>query len=140
MLHACPKSTASSTFAGAAFLTAMLCLGGCGSHTYGPATALRSPNDFGGSGGSRLDGSQTPHPLLVVELPNHPGQPARVDTVISVLLPHQPAVRPVRPSVVSAQPTAVKVIELPTQSSTRPATTRPATTAPSTQHVVTPAR
>ena len=139
MLAVFPRTITSCTAAGTALFMALLCLGGCGSHTYGPGTALRSPNNFGGSG-SRLDGSQTPHPLLVVSLPNHPGQPVRVDTVMSVLLPHQPAASPVRPPEISSEPTPVNVIELPPKRTPQPASTRPATTAPSANHAVIPAR
>lgn len=133
------RTIASASATGTALCMTLLCLGGCGSHTYGPATALRSPNNFGGSD-SRLDGSQTPHPLLVVSLPNHPGQPVRVDTVVGALLPHHPAARPVRPSVITSQPTPVNVIELPPQHTTQPATTRPAATAPAADQAVRPAR
>ncbi len=131
------ESIIASTTLGTAIFLVLLGLGGCGSHTYGPGTALRSPNNFGGSD-SRLSGSQTPHPLLVVSLPNHPGQPARVDTVISVLLPHTPAARPVRPPVITAEPTPVNVIELPPQHATQPASTQPA--AGSANHAITPTR
>ncbi len=131
------ESIISSITLGAALFMTLLGLGGCGSHTYGPGTALRSPNNFGGSD-SRLSGSQTPHPLLVVSLPNHPGQPAHVDTVISVLLPHPPAARPVRPPVITAQPTPVNVIELPPQLTTQPASTRPADG--SADHAIRPTR
>ncbi len=132
-------SIITSTTLGTAFFMTLLCLGGCGSHTYGPGTALRSPNNFGGSD-SRLNGSQTPHPLLVVSLPNHPGQPVHVDTVMSALLPHPPAARPGRPPVISSEPTPVNVIVMPTQRTTQPASTRSAATAPSTGHAVRPAR
>ncbi|NNM88891.1 MAG: hypothetical protein HKL95_10285, partial [Phycisphaerae bacterium] len=122
-MHAAFSRTIASA-TGTALCMALFGLGGCGSHTYGPATALRSPNNFGGSE-SRLDCSQTTHHLLVVSLPNHPGKPVRVDTVVSVLLPHQPTARPVRPSVITSEPTPVNVIELLLFCFNEPATTRP---------------
>lgn len=117
-------------------LATLLGVSGCGSHTYGPATALRSPNNFVGSG-NRLSGGQTPHPLLVVELPNHPGQPAKIDTVVSALLPHHIS-RPVRTPTVTELPTKVNVVELPLRPTTRSANGRPASS--SADHAVVPAR
>lgn len=122
---------------GSAILAGAFLLGGCGSHTSGPATALRSPNNFDSSN-DRLYGGQTPHPLLVVSLPNHPGGPVTVDTVVSVLIPHPtPSSSTIHRPITPEQPTQMQVVEGTPSASTQPtteATTRP-TTAPATQHV-----
>ena len=116
-------------------------LGGCAQPANKPQTTLRSPPSSSGSDAFEF-GYSTPHPVLVVGLPNHPGQKPTVTTIAGAVLPHKP-VPPANTGAGLPTQTSVQVIEEPpptpqqagsTQPSTRPATQPSTTPAKATNH------
>ncbi len=85
-----PRGAGQFTAAGAMLcaLLAAVMLGGCQDKLHGPGTAVRTPS-FAGNGAETLYTQPPPKPDIVIGLPNRPGQPATVTTVITPV--HQPA-------------------------------------------------
>ncbi|MGC8624649.1 MAG: hypothetical protein ACP5VQ_05230 [Phycisphaerae bacterium] len=113
-------------------------LAGCGKTPLRPAAALRSPSGSN-DGSAMLYNAPAPHPLVVISLPNTPHGKPHVDTVLSVLAPHQATTATTLPPPPVEPSTVMQVHEelVPaTQPATPRATTRP-TTAPATQPVAT---
>ena len=73
----------------AAMLCAMIAavmLAGCQDKLHGPGTAVRTPS-FAGNGAETLYTQPPPKPEIVIGLPNRPGQPATVTTVLTPVQP-----------------------------------------------------
>ena len=106
---------------------ATLVLAGCAQPANKPEAALRSPPSSSGSDAFEF-GYSTPHPVLVVGLPNHPGQKPTVTTIAGAIIPHKP-VQPANTGEGLPTRTSVQVIEEPPPA-TQPATTTEPSPAP----------
>ncbi|NNM84672.1 MAG: hypothetical protein HKL96_02785 [Phycisphaerales bacterium] len=102
-----------------------LALGGCAQPANKPQAALRSPPSSSGSDAFEF-GYSTPHPVLVVGLPNHPGQKPTVTTIAGAVIPHKPA-QPANTGEGLPTKTSVQVIEEPPPTTQPAASTRPST-------------
>ena len=106
---------------------ATLVLAGCAQPANKPEAALRSPPSSSGSDAFEF-GYSTPHPVLVVGLPNHPGQKPTVTTIAGAIIPRKP-VQPANTGEGLPTKTSVQVIEEPPPT-TRQTTTTQSSTAP----------
>ena len=109
---------------------------GCAQRPLKPAMALRSPSSYN-SDEAFLRSQPPPHPLIAVDLPNKPGQKVKVHTVLSVLFPPPPSVRPVPAP--PLPPTQLQVQEQPLPITKPAIATRPATQPATTQQTEPPA-
>ncbi len=114
----------------------LLSLAGCARRPLKPAMALRSPASYN-SNEAFLRSQPPPHPLVAVDLPNKPGQKVKVHTILSVLFPPPPSVRPV--PVPPLPPTQLQVQEQPLPITKPAIATRPATQPATTQQAESPA-
>ncbi len=108
---------------------ASFALGGCAQPANKPQAALRSPPSSSGSDAFEF-GYSTPHPVLVVGLPNHPGQKPTVTTIAGAVIPRNP-VQPANTGEGLPTRTSVQVIEQPLPTTQPAANTQPST-APAT--------
>lgn len=104
-------------------LGGLMLIGGCQTRPRGPGTAVRTPA-FSNNGAETLFMAPPPRPEVVIGLPNHPGQPATVTTVLTPAVPigtgtPTPAYPPL--------PTTTSIHEEILPPSTVPAASSPAT-------------
>lgn len=108
-------------------LGALILIAGCQTRPRGPGTAVRTPA-FSNNGAETLFMRPPPKPEVVIGLPNHPGQPA---TVTTVLAPAQPVGTGSPTAAYPHLPTTTSIHEEILAPSTGPAALPPAT-APAT--------
>lgn len=109
-------------------LGALILIAGCQTRPRGPGTAVRTPA-FSNNGAETLFMRPPPKPEVVIGLPNRPGQPA---TVTTVLTPAQPIGTGSPTPAYPPLPTTTSIHEEILAPSTGPAALPPAT-APATR-------
>jgi len=105
-------------------------------HDSNPPEGVQTPTSPGQSTYALT--APPPHAILVTELPNRPGQPAKTTTILGAIGPAAQPAQPAQPVTITTAPTIMQIQE---QGNVTIITTRPAppTSAPTTQPMSTTA-